>query len=66
MAVDGMEFIYDDDSRQLFGKKGGKEGGDSFEFGDAHTLIPPRGYIICGVSGSCGQWLDGFSVLITR
>lgn len=33
MAVDGMEFIYDDDSRQLFGKKGGKEGGDTFEFG---------------------------------
>jgi hypothetical protein len=33
MAVDGMEFVYDDDSRQLFGKKGGKEGGDTFEFG---------------------------------
>ncbi|GAB1317241.1 Peptidase family-domain-containing protein [Madurella fahalii] len=105
-AVDGLEFVYDDDSRQLFGKKGGKEGGDSFEMdirrgeyitgffvrsgfwidaiqvltslgrrsplfgnpygGDAHTVIPPRGYNICGVTGSCGSWLDGFSVIITR
>lgn len=32
-AIDGLEFIYDDDSSQLFGKKGGKEGGDAFDFG---------------------------------
>lgn len=32
-AVDGLEFVYDDDSTQLFGKRGGKLGGDSFEFG---------------------------------
>ncbi|KAK5995763.1 Putative zinc metalloproteinase [Cladobotryum mycophilum] len=103
-AVDGLEFIYDDNSSQLFGKKGGKEGGDGFDFdvrrgeylsgfvvragywidgvqlltslgrrspmfgnahgGSSHTLIPPRGYSICGVSGTCGGWLDGFSVLI--
>ena len=25
-AVDGLEFVYDDDSTQLFGKRGGKEG----------------------------------------
>lgn len=31
-----------------------------------HALIPPRGYRIAGVSGSCGQWIDGFSVIITR
>jgi len=31
-----------------------------------HTLIPPRGYNICGVTGSCGAWLDGFSVIITK
>jgi len=105
-AVDGLEFVYDDDSRQLFGKRGGKPGGDYFDmdirrgeyisgfcirsgfwidgiqvltslgrrsptYGNAHggsarTLIPPRGYTICGVSGSCGNWLDGFSVFITR
>ncbi|KAI5466487.1 putative peptidase family-domain-containing protein [Mariannaea sp. PMI_226] len=103
-AVDGLEFVYDDDSTQLFGKRGGgNKDGDVFEFdirrgeyisgfcvragfwidgiqiltslgrkspmfgnahgGEAHTLIPPRGYTICGVSGSCGPWLDGFSVL---
>lgn len=33
-AVDGLEFVYEDDSTQLFGKKGGKAGGDSFEFGE--------------------------------
>jgi hypothetical protein len=32
----------------------------------SHTLIPPRGYNICGVTGSCGPWLDGFSVIITK
>lgn len=31
-----------------------------------HTLIPPYGYNICGVWGSCGQWIDGFSVLIRK
>ncbi|KAK4040996.1 putative peptidase family-domain-containing protein [Parachaetomium inaequale] len=106
LAVDGMEFVYDDDSRQLFGKKGGKAGGDVFDMdirrgeyitgffvrsgfwidaiqlltslgrrsplfgnthgGDSHTLIPPRGYTICGVTGSCGPWLDGFSVIISK
>lgn len=30
-AFDGMEFFYDDDSSQLFGKRGGKPGGDSFD-----------------------------------
>ncbi|RCI11429.1 hypothetical protein L249_7521 [Ophiocordyceps polyrhachis-furcata BCC 54312] len=106
-ALDGVEFVYDDDSTQLFGKKGGKKGGDVVEFGNrrrgeylsgfivraglwvdglqvmtslgrksamfgnahggsAHTLIPPRGYAICGVSGSCGSWVDGFSLLIKR
>ena len=31
MAVDGIEFCYDDNSSQLFGKRGGKPGGDNFE-----------------------------------
>ncbi|KAH6891004.1 putative peptidase family-domain-containing protein [Thelonectria olida] len=103
-ALDGLEFVYDNDSTQLFGKRGGSS--DVFEFdvrrgeyisgflvragfwidgvqilttlgrkspvfgnahsGEAHTLIPPRGYSICGVSGSCGPWLDGFSILVSR
>jgi len=32
-AFDGIEFVYDDDSRQLFGKRGGKPGGDTFDMG---------------------------------
>jgi hypothetical protein len=31
-----------------------------------HTLIPPRGYTIGGLSGSCADWLDGFALIITR
>lgn len=34
--------------------------------GSPHTLIPPPNYTICGVAGSCGAWLEGFSVLITK
>jgi hypothetical protein len=30
------------------------------------SLIPPRGYSIAGVTGSCGQWVDGFGILLTR
>lgn len=105
-AVDGLEFFYDDKSSQLFGKRGGKKGGDAFDFdirrgeiisgfhvragvwidgiqlltnlgrrspifgkthgGEAHTVMPPRGFNICGVSGTCGPWLDGFSIIIGR
>ncbi|KAI8627589.1 metallopeptidase [Xylariaceae sp. FL1651] len=105
-AVDGLEFHYDDGSSQLFGKRGGKPGGDKFmmdipnaevitgfivrcglwidaiqiitstsrksdvygkaDGGSPHTLLVPRGYRICGVSGTCAAWLDGFSLLITR
>ncbi|ORY60899.1 putative peptidase family-domain-containing protein [Pseudomassariella vexata] len=106
LAFDGMEFFYDDNSSQLFGKRGGKAGGDTFDMdirrgecitgflvrsgfwidavqvltslgrkspiygnahgGSPHTLLPPRGYNLVGVSGSCAAWVDGFSVLITK
>jgi hypothetical protein len=105
-VIDGFEFVYDDDSTQLFGVKGDRESMDVFEFdrrrgeyisgfivradtaidslqvltslgrrspaygnpygGSCHTMIPPRGYSICGVSGSQGPKLDGLAVLITR
>ncbi|GME22076.1 Mannose-binding lectin [Neofusicoccum parvum] len=105
-AVDGIEFFYDDDTSQLFGKRGGQPGGSEFKLdtqkgeilmgfylraglwidgiqiltnrnrkseiygnptgGSGHTLIPPRGYGIAGISGSCGQWLDGFALVIAR
>jgi hypothetical protein len=35
-------------------------------FPGRHTLIPPRGYTICGVTGSCAAWVDGFSVIIVK
>ncbi|KAM0511785.1 hypothetical protein ACHAPE_009575 [Trichoderma viride] len=41
-ALDGLEFIYDDNSTQLFGKKGGKEGGDTFEFGEPTPTATQR------------------------
>ncbi|ODA76524.1 hypothetical protein RJ55_07794 [Drechmeria coniospora] len=105
-AVDGIEFVYDDESTQHFGMKNGQQGGGTLEFdirrgeylcgfvvraghwidavqiltslgrkspmfgnargGSAHTLIPPRGYSICGISGSFGSLVDGFSILIKR
>ncbi|THW76807.1 hypothetical protein D6D19_02802 [Aureobasidium pullulans] len=105
-ALDGIEFVYEDGENQLFGKRGGKEGGDEFPInarfgetllgfnlraglwidgiqiltsggrrsdwygnkdgGSGCNLIPPRGYSIAGVYGTCGQWLDGFGLIITR
>lgn len=63
-GVDGIEFVYDDDSTQLFGRRGGKEGGDAFEFGEylffpditqcKQTLIIRR----CS-SWRLYQWLHG-------
>lgn len=52
-ALDGMEFFYDDDSSQLFGKRGGKPGGDTFamselspycvmEYANMYLRRPPR------------------------
>ena len=35
-------------------------------FDHRHTLIPPRGYSIAGIYGSCGPWIDGFGLIITR
>lgn len=105
-ALDGIEFIYEDTTSQLFGKRGGVAGGSEFNldtrrgeyitgfyvrsgfwidgvqiltslgrkspiFGNAiggsgNTLIPPRGYTVAGISGSCAAWVDGFSMIITR
>ncbi|APA14177.1 hypothetical protein sscle_12g089470 [Sclerotinia sclerotiorum 1980 UF-70] len=103
-ALDGIEFIYEDATSQLFGKRGGSAADFSLDtrrgeyitgfyvrsglwldgiaimtslgrksqvFGNAvggsgHTLIPPRGYTIAGVSGSCAAWIDGFGIILTR
>ncbi|KAK4099904.1 hypothetical protein N658DRAFT_428908 [Parathielavia hyrcaniae] len=57
LAVDGIEFVYDDDSRQLFGKKGGKAGGDVFD------MDIRRGEYITGFFVRCGFWIDAIQVL---
>uniref|UniRef100_A0A093XZI8 Putative zinc metalloproteinase n=1 Tax=Talaromyces marneffei PM1 TaxID=1077442 RepID=A0A093XZI8_TALMA len=56
--IDGIEII------TSFGRKSGVYGNATG--GSGHALIPPRGYSIAGVSGSCGPWVDGFSLVITR
>ncbi|OJJ00486.1 hypothetical protein ASPVEDRAFT_51663 [Aspergillus versicolor CBS 583.65] len=32
--------------------------------GSGYNLIPPLGYKVAGLSGSCGDWIDGFSLII--
>ncbi|KAI2634473.1 metallopeptidase [Xylaria nigripes] len=34
--------------------------------GSTHHLIVPRGFKLCGVSGTCAHWIDSFGLLITR
>ncbi|RAL61929.1 hypothetical protein DID88_002418 [Monilinia fructigena] len=103
-ALDGIEFLYEDATSQLFGKRGGSSSDFSLDTrrgeyitgfyvrsglwldgiaimtslgrksqvfgnpvgGSGHTLIPPRGYTIAGVSGSCAAWIDGFGIILTR
>ena len=75
-AVDGMEFFYDDDTSQLFGKRGGKAGGDTFKMGkeirgdkawrrhDANGCTDiVRGEYITGFFVRSGFWIDGIQVL---
>lgn len=57
LAVDGLEFVYDDESTQLFGKRGGKEGGDVFD------IDVRRGEYITGFYVRAGFWIDGIQVL---
>lgn len=56
--IDGIEIL------TSLGRKSGMYGNPSG--GSGSSLIPPRGYSIAGVSGSCAAWLDGFSLIITR
>ncbi|KAL4885141.1 putative peptidase family-domain-containing protein [Aspergillus karnatakaensis] len=32
--------------------------------GSGYNLIPPLGYKVAGISGSCGAWVDGLSLII--
>ncbi|KAI0542398.1 metallopeptidase [Xylaria digitata] len=56
--IDAIQIITSTSRRSsLYGNTGG---------GSLHTLLVPSGFKICGVSGSCADWLDSFSLLITR
>ncbi|KAJ8128872.1 hypothetical protein O1611_g4761 [Lasiodiplodia mahajangana] len=56
--IDAIQIITSTSRKStLFGNPGG---------GSLHTLLVPNGFKICGVSGSCADWLDSFSLLITR
>ncbi|KAF7720113.1 Zinc metallopeptidase-like protein [Penicillium ucsense] len=56
-AVDGLEFCYEDMTSQLFGKRGGKPGGDEF------VLDVRRGEILLGFYVRAGLWIDGIEIL---
>ncbi|RMZ81994.1 hypothetical protein DV737_g2319, partial [Chaetothyriales sp. CBS 132003] len=72
-ALDGLEFCYEDGHTQLFGKRGGKSGGDEFVLGELTTradssvsLTPPdtrRGETILGFHLRAGAWIDGIEIL---
>lgn len=57
-ALDGLEFVYADGETQLFGKKGGKDGGDEFYL-DASR----RAEVICGFVVRAGAWIDGIQII---
>ncbi|KAL2014248.1 hypothetical protein VTN00DRAFT_1773 [Thermoascus crustaceus] len=56
-ALDGLEFFYEDSTSQLFGKRGGKPGGDEF------VLDTRRGEILLGFYVRAGLWIDGIEIL---
>ncbi|KIN00959.1 hypothetical protein OIDMADRAFT_103664 [Oidiodendron maius Zn] len=56
-ALDGIEFIYDDGSTQIFGKKGGQPGGSEF------NLDTRRGEYISGFYVRSGVWVDGIAIM---
>ncbi|KAI0799315.1 metallopeptidase [Xylaria sp. FL0064] len=56
-AVDGLEFHYDDGSSQLFGKRGGKEGGDRF------IMDIRNAEVIVGFAVRVGSCIDAIQII---
>jgi len=56
-ALDGIEFVYEDSTSQLFGKRGGQPGGSEF------NLDTRRGEYISGFYVRSGFWVDGIALL---
>ena len=73
LAVDGLEFCYENSTSQLFGNKGGRAGGSEFVFGESgncswpiYTNVYPdtrRGEILFGFYLRAGLWIDGIEIL---
>jgi hypothetical protein len=59
LAIDGLEFCYEDQTTQLFGRAGGKPGGDEFFFDTR------RGETLAGFSLRAGAWIDGLQIITT-
>lgn len=55
--VDGLEFKYEDGESHLFGKRGGKPGGDEF------FLDFRKGEMLLGFYVRAGFWIDGIQIL---
>lgn len=57
-ALDGLEFVFADGETQLFGKRGGKDGGDEFYL-DASR----RAEVISAFVIRSGAWIDGIQII---
>lgn len=55
MALDGIEFMYEDSTSQLFGKRGGS----AADF----PLDTRRGEVVLGFHLRAGAWIDGVQIL---
>lgn len=56
-SLDGLEFFYEDGTGELFGKRGGKKGGDDF------PMDTRKGELIVGFYLRAGLWIDGIQIL---
>jgi hypothetical protein len=54
-AVDGLEFIYEDSTSQLFGKRGGAM--------SDFALDTRKGELLFGFTLRAGLWIDGIQIL---
>jgi hypothetical protein len=75
-AVDGIEFVYEDSTSQLFGKRGGTPGGSEFNLGESclsyilfsnfvadDSQDTRRGEYITGFYVRSGFWVDGLAIM---
>jgi hypothetical protein len=56
-SLDGLEFFYDDNTSQMFGKRGGQPGGTDY------TLDTRRGETLMGFYIRAGRWIDGLQII---